>query len=160
MTTTLRGGDNFDTASSKINPAFNLVHTIQQTISGSTHTKISLGTARVDNASGADLTNDRWVVPAGKSGVYQIIGTLRFTDGVQGQYIRLYKNGSVEGWGGAGDMDYGDVTYNGDLKFTTILSLDVSDYVELYAWRGASGVTHIINDGWYRCSLQGFRVSE
>ena len=119
---------------------FNLYSGSNQSIPNTTATKIEWSAARIDTASGADFTNNRWTVPSGYDGNYYLAGSVfgDFTD-TSGERadpsIRINGTAKIETRLRTG-ANGGSSTY----AISGIWNLNAGDYVELFLYQdsGAS----------------------
>lgn len=135
-------------------PAFSVYLTNDQVISNATVTKITLDAESFDTDNA--FASNRFTVPAGKAGKYLFIGTITFvnlTDNDEGQ-VRIHKNGSLVQGSAYFTGQNGTVTY----QVSTVETLAVSDYIELFAYQVSGG--NISADGGVEyTNLKGFRLT-
>ena len=145
-------------------PAFLGYRSGFQFITDSVTTKVDLNASQIDTHSAFDTTNNRFTVPSGQAGVYQISGqaVMGNTDGIasnlRDHYLYIYKNGS--------NISYSDNNPNAGWwsqntsQTSGIFNLSVGDYIELYAYINVgSGTGRIAGiDGGIRTFLSGYKL--
>ena len=107
----------------------------QQSITTSTYTKCTLNSVTFDTASGWDATNNRWVVPSGEAGKYNVFASLETYCGSNDETVfltQVRKNGSSFIQAQHQTMDDGNRHFFHSLNY--ILDLAVDDYLELWAF--------------------------
>ena len=116
-------------------PSFYAALASDQTINASTYTKLLLATESWDTNSA--FASNKFTVPTGEGGKYHIgfsIGTASVMDNVERVIGKLYVNGGAQNhtithmWAPGDNLDL-------FINFSTILSLDADEYVELYAYQ-------------------------
>ena len=145
-------------------PAFLGYRSGFQTITDSTTTKVDLNASQIDTHSAFDTSNNRFTVPSGQAGAYQISGQAVMgnadgsADNLRDHYLYIYKNGS--------NISYSDNNPNSSWwaqntsQTSGIFNLSVGDYIELYAYINVgSGSGRIAGiDGGIRTFLSGYRL--
>ena len=109
-----------------------------QNVNDSTNTKVNINTVALDNKSGFDTTNNKYVITSTTAGIWkiggQVCGFHGTSDYLRAVFALLYKNGSSLGDPYDSIHDIGGAY---GLEFTTqsvnaIVSLVAGDYIELY----------------------------
>jgi len=107
--------------------------------SGSGWTKLPMNTALSDPSSAIDTTNWRFVcqipgtyIISGWNWVGETVATMNST------YTAIYKNGTSHSWGGVDNHAAIGLHY---LSYSTIVDLDVADYIEIFGFTS----TNIVN---------------
>jgi hypothetical protein len=122
-------------------PAFFAHKTSNQEVTDGTDTKVTWDSVPIDTDNAFDTTNNRFVVPSGKAGIYMFNGSIQTSAVGQSEYqygfCVFYKNGSRV----ASQMFD---NRNNNLRqipivFNQMLNLAVSDYIEIYVALGTSG---------------------
>ena len=122
-------------------PAFFAHKTSNQEVTDGTDTKVTWDSVPIDTDNAFDTTNNRFVVPSGKAGIYMFNGSIQTSAVGQSEYQYgfnvIYKNGSRV----ASQMFD---NRNNNLRqipivFNQMLNLAVSDYIEIYVALGTSG---------------------
>ena len=137
---------------------FNLYSGSNQSIANTTATKIAWSAARIDTASGADFTNNRWTVPSGYDGDYYLAGSVfgDFTD-TSGERadvaIRINNTAKIETRLRTG-ANGGSSTY----AISGIWNLNASDYVELFLYQD-SGASQDTDSNENYTWLKGFKLN-
>jgi len=145
-------------------PAFLGYRSGFQTITDATTTKVDLNASQIDTHSAFDTSSNRFTVPSGQAGAYQISGqaVMGNTDGsadnLRDHYLYIYKNGS--------NISFSDNNPNSSWwaqntsQTSGIFNLSVGDYIELYAYINVgSGSGRIAGiDGGIRTFLSGFKL--
>ena len=116
-------------------PAFEAYLSSSQDISDDTFTKIQINAEVFDTASAYDnSSNYRFTVPSGQGGKYFVYGMAQCYasyDANASSRLAIYKNGS-RFIGSSGDYRH-DGTRVAPLSVHTVISLNASDYLEIYA---------------------------
>ena len=126
-------------------------------ISDQTITKITLLTTETldtDNAydnSSSGTTANRFTVPSGKGGYYQVAAGLNFyadSNDMKHARVMIYKNGSVAMTAYGFVSSYAAGTRHFQCDIAGMLNLNASDYLELYAYLDVNGGSggYISND--------------
>ena len=127
------------------------------TISDQTITKITLLTTETldtDNAydnSSSGTTANRFTVPSGKGGYYQVAAGLNFyadSNDMKHARVMIYKNGSVAMTAYGFVSSYAAGTRHLQCDIAGMLNLNASDYLEVYAYLDVNGGSggYISND--------------
>ena len=134
-------------------PAFEATIGSQQNLTNQTYTKIILATESFDTDSKYDASAGRFTpATAGKYFVYATV-KIQYGGGAgSGQYVAIYKNGSLHR---ANGIDAS--TVDGHSVFATV-TFDDDDYVELYAY-SASNSANIANES-NRCVFGAYKIIE
>ena len=120
-------------------PAFETTSASQQSLSTASYTKIVLGTESFDTDGKYDASAGRFTpTVAGKYYVYANVHIIYGGGAGNGQYIAIYKNGSLHRTSGIDGS-----TVDNHAVFA-VLTLDSDDYVELYAY-SASNSANVAN---------------
>ena len=149
LTTNASGQLAFATVGYDNTPAFSVTKSGDQSISQNTWTKVEWETEQFDTDSAFDNTNDKFTVPSGKGGVYQLNVQVAVTNQTESAEldIKVYKNGSAtstptfsrEYSGGASD-------FTNTTQLHHLYDLDAGDYVEIYAFHGSGGTNVVESD--------------
>ena len=126
-------------------------------ISDQTITKITLLTTETldtDNAydnSSSGTTANRFTVPSGKGGYYQVAAGLNFyadSNDMKHARVMIYKNGSVAMTAYGFVSSYAAGTRHLQCDIAGMLNLNASDYLEVYAYLDINGGSggYISND--------------
>ena len=147
------GNLSFASAGGTMTPAFEATIGSQQNLTNQTYTKIILATESFDTDSKYDASAGRFTpATAGKYFVYATV-KIQYGGGAgNGQYIAIYKNGSLHRNNGINAS-----TVDGHSVFATV-TLDSDDYVELYAY-SASNSANIANES-NRCVFGAYKIIE
>jgi len=124
-------------SSMKNTPAFKATLSGDQSISDNTTVKITFDTETFDTDSA--FASNKFTVPSGQAGKYNIISQLTFYDGsdhITKVVLSIYKNGSAvtEAIFNLSTEDMGRFA----LCNSNILDLAVSDYIEIYGYADTS----------------------
>lgn len=118
--------------------------TSAQTLSNATETTLTYTSEKYDTDAyfTVGTSNTRFTVPAGKAGKYLITATTGFVNNATGQrYAQIYVNGTgvnlAQTPGVSASIDV--YTYN-----SYVVSLAVSDYVELKAYQNSGGSLNVM----------------
>jgi hypothetical protein len=118
--------------------------TAAQTLSNATETTLTYTSEKYDTDAyfTVGTSNTRFTVPAGKAGKYLITATTGFVNNATGQrYAQIYVNGTgvnlAQTPGVSASIDV--YTYN-----SYVVSLAVSDYVELKAYQNSGGSLNVM----------------
>ena len=135
-------------------PAFHAYQNSTQSVSTNSDTKIINLNEVIDTNSA--FASNRFTVPSGEGGKYIIYGCVSFTSDVVYPHTEIFVNGS-----GAlnGESLVGNVggTANRSSFTSRMLTLAVSDYVEIYTFQG-SGATNTQSSG--RTFFGGYKIIE
>jgi len=121
--------------------------TTNQSISNSTFTAVTWDSEYYDTNTfhSTSSNTSRFTIPAGKAGYYAIIGRLDYAANATGnRRIAVYKNGVLI-QGSVFVAPAGGFEISNAIQ--TILSLAVSDYVEIYAWQNSGGALDLYKTG-------------
>ena len=130
-------------------PAFSVTKSGDQSISQNTWTKIEWETEQFDTDSAFDNTNDKFTVPAGKGGVYQLNVQVCVTAQTENAEldIKVYKNGSATSTPSfSREYAGGSSSTNNTTQLHHLYDLDAGDYVEIYAYHGSGGTNVVESD--------------
>ena len=134
-------------------PAFEATIGSQQSITTGSYTKIVLATESFDTDSKYDASAGRFTpTTAGKYFVYATVKISYGGAGGDGQYIAIYKNGSLHRAAGIDGQ-----TIDSHSVFA-VVTFDSNDYVELYAY-SASNSASIPNES-NRCVFGAYKIIE
>jgi len=129
-----------------------LYNTTGQSLANATATAVTFDTEVFDtDAFHSTATNtSRITIPAGLAGKYQVNAIFTWQGNNTGfRTLGLYKNGAIYQWApqvlGSTVMNAGGVT------FSTILTLAVTDYIEIFAYQSSGGALSL-NAGPSDCS--------
>ena len=134
-------------------PAFEATIGSQQSLTNQTYTKIVLATESFDTDSKYDASAGRFT-PA-TAGKYFVYATVKITYGGgagSGQYLAIYKNGSLHRAAGI------DASTIDSHSVFAVVTLDSDDYVELYAY-SQSNSANIPNES-NRCVFGAYKIIE
>ena len=125
-----------------------------QSLSGSTITKVAFATEEIDTDSA--FASNKFTVPSGQAGKYFFSAFIVISSvDARQQQLYIYKNGSVvkavHHYTDAGEYD--DIY---DLEISCVLDLSATDYIEVYAQTDGSSIA--LTDGEYS-SFQGFKLA-
>jgi len=130
-------------------PAFSVTKSGDQSISQNTWTKVEWETEQFDTDNAFDNSNDKFTVPAGKGGVYQLNVQVCVTDQSENAEldIKVYKNGSALTTPSfSREYAGGSSSTNNTTQLHHLYDLDAADYVEIYAFHGSGGTNVIESD--------------
>ena len=145
-------------------PAFLAYVSSNQNLTDDTTTKVDIDTTQIDTHSAFDTSNNRFTVPSGQAGVYQISGQAVIgnangsADNLRDHYLFIYKNGSNISWS---DHNPNPNWLAQNTSYTSgIFNLSVGDYIELYAYINVgSGDGRIVSiDGGIKSFLYGYKL--
>lgn len=126
-----------------------------QSIANATATALTFDNETYDTDAFHDnsTNNTRMTVPAGKAGKYLVTGVTYFTNHATGQRIvYIYKNGANV----IGTIQQGiSASIDCVVQTSFVVSLAVSDYVELFAYQNSGGALNVFGTS----SSSGFQVS-
>ena len=126
-----------------------------QSIANATATALTFDNETYDTDAFHDnsTNNTRMTVPAGKAGKYLVTGVTYFTNNATGQRIvYIYKNGANV----IGTIQQGiSASIDCVVQTSFVVSLAVSDYVELFAYQNSGGALNVFGTS----SSSGFQVS-
>ena len=136
-----------------------------QTVTDSTTTKVDLNTVQIDTHSAFDTSNNRFTVPSGQAGTYQLYSqsVMGNTDGsasnLRDHYFYIYKNGSaiVTSDNNPNASWWAQNTHHASGMF----DLAVGDYIELYVYVNVgtgNGRLAGIDTGSIRTFLYGCKI--
>jgi hypothetical protein len=137
-------------------PAFALNKTSQQSFSTGSYTVITWDAASIDTDSGADLSNNKYVIPSGKGGTYFLslnVGTdygSRWIVGISiNGTIKIESDSTLDGSG-----IYGMYNTSG------IISLSAGDEIQgkYYATGGTGNIRHENSSTAKLTKLQGYKL--
>jgi hypothetical protein len=118
-------------------PAF-FMKTTSTSISNSSLTKIPFDTATIDTDSAVDTTNNRFTVPSGKGGKYNISysigGISDSTTTFYRIFTKLYKNGSDSSLLSAVADPRANYGWAFSVGGSGVIDLNAGDYIEVYAY--------------------------
>jgi len=139
-------------------PVFEAYLGSNQTVTGSTHTKIQLNNTTINTGSNFDTSNYKFTCT--EAGTYFFIGNLRANSSSSYQLATnvpsIYKNGTQIRQS-YNHMNSSDAPSNVESKTVhTVVSLSVNDYIEFYAYIGTYAGTPTVNatDTYF----QGFKL--
>lgn len=117
-------------------PAFSAYQSISQSWGVGAFTKVQLQTEEFDTNNNFDNTTNYRFTPT-VAGYYQINGAA-YSNGVGGQTVSIYKNGS--------EYKRGSMAANATITYVSVVSAIVyfngsTDYVELYYYQNGAGTT-------------------
>jgi len=118
------------------NPSFIATKTSNQTgVSDNTFTKVTWDNVVSDSNSGFSTSNNRYTIPSGQGGLYQI-SVSNYMEGASASFnyhqTRLYKNGSFLS---PYSIQYNDDGFNTEAYhpcMSLLVSLAEGDYIEVY----------------------------
>ena len=122
--------------------------------------KVEWDTEDFDTDNAFDNTNDKFVVPAGAGGVYQLNVQVSVTNQSESAEmdLRVYKNGSALTTPRA-MLDYsgGSGNFTNVVNHSYLYDLNATDYLEIYIWHGSGGTNVIESDytAWSMFKLAG-----
>ncbi|AGE60617.1 tail fiber protein [Pelagibacter phage HTVC019P] len=157
-TTFLRGDNTFASAGGDNTPAFKATLSGNQTIADNATVKITFDTETFDTNNA--FASNKFTVPSGEAGKYNIISQLTFYDGsdhIKKVVLAIYKNGSaiteaIYNLGGENMFRYA-------LCNSNILNLSASDYIEIYGYADTSdGGTIAILSGNQQSYFSGYKL--
>jgi len=169
-TTFLRGDQSYvAVAGSDNTPAFLARLSANQSIANATWTKIAVNTEIFDTDSAYDnSTNYRFTVPSGEAGVYIFYFATTYDSVPTGNYTStvLYVNGtfeSVSPW--RSRTAYGYISQLGGTAGqvhvdSSMMNLDVGDYIELWTAHNTGSSKDAENDGTYFGGMKLAGVNE
>jgi len=131
-------------------PAFSAYQSTLQSLTGSAYTKVQFQTKEYDTNSNFDnATNYRFTATI--SGYYQINSTITGA-GVSAVLLSaIYKNGSAYKYGTLATTGVSNSPLSG---VSSLVYLNVNDYIEIYAFSGATQNTQVgIAFNWFNGSL-------
>jgi len=139
-------------------PAF-FMKTTSTSISNSAMTKIPFDTATIDTDSGVDTTNNRFTVPSGKGGKYNISysigGISDSTTTFYRIFTQLYKNGSDSSLLSAVADPRANYGWAFSVGGSGVIDLNAGDYIEVYAYISTGNTAGVTAS---RTWLSGFRI--
>lgn len=118
-----------------------------QSLATSTATAITFNTESIDTDAFHDNSTNtsRITIPAGKAGKYLLSANIAYAPNATGfRTCRFYKNGSLVQ--GMYTSSLAGTAQNTVLYYTLIISLAVSDYVELYGTQTSGGNLNVVGD--------------
>ena len=153
-TTFLRGDNTFAEVGGGLDHIFSVKLASDQSLSGSTITKVAFATEEIDTDSA--FASNKFTVPSGQAGKYFFSAFIVISSvDARQQQLYIYKNGSVvkavHHYTDAGEYD--DIY---DLEISCVLDLSATDYIEVYAQTDGSSIA--LTDGEYS-SFQGFKLA-
>ncbi len=139
-------------------PAWSVYNDSSQSVASATVTTVIFNQERFDTASA--FASNTFTVPSGQGGKYFISAGIRFTDGVFGQRIMLYVNGSQSPT--IGDMNYGDSSYSPDCQMNGLISFSAGDAITVRAVQNSGSSKNLegSSDGWFRSYFMGYKIIE
>jgi len=139
-------------------PAF-FMKTTSSSISNSSMTKIPFNTATIDTDSAVDTTNNRFTVPSGKGGKYNISysigGISDSTTTFYRIFTQLYKNGSDSSLLSAVADPRANYGWAFSVGGSGVIDLNAGDYIEVYAYISTGNTAGVTAS---RTWLSGFRI--
>ena len=139
-------------------PAF-FMKTTSTSISNSSMTKIPFDTATIDTDSGVDTTNNRFTVPSGKGGKYNISYSIGAAADAHTTLYRiftgLYKNGSDSNLLSAVADPRNNYGWAFSAGGSGVIDLNAGDYIEVYAYISTGNTAGVTAS---RTWLSGFRI--
>ena len=141
-------------------PAFSVIKSGDQSISQNTWTKVEWETEQFDTDSAFDTTNDKFTVPAGKGGVYQLNVQVCVTNQTEDAELdlKVYKNGTATSTPSF-SREYAGTSGNSNntTQHHHLYDLDAADYLEIYVFTGSGGSYVIESDSscWSMFKLAG-----
>jgi len=146
-------------------PAFSASIGSDQTLSDATDTKGNYDTEAFDTDGAYDTSNKRFTVPSGEDGKYFLYARGRFNmSNNQSQFdISIRKNGSEIAKnriysGAAGTKIFNSTTFF-SYEVSTIATLSVTDYIEVYVMSNDTGGSNItFNSGIINSEFSGYKL--
>ena len=141
-------------------PAFSVIKSGDQSISQNTWTKVEWETEQFDTDNAFDNTNDKFTVPTGKGGVYQLNVQVCVTNQTENAELdlKVYKNGSATSTPSF-SREYAGTSGNSNntTQHHHLYDLDAADYLEIYVFTGSGGSYVIESDSscWSMFKLAG-----
>jgi len=130
-------------------PAFSVTKSGDQSISQNTWTKVEWETEQFDTDNAFDNTNDKFTVPAGKGGVYQLNVQVCVTNQTENAELdlKVYKNGSATSTPSF-SREYPGTSGNSNntTQLHHLYDLNAADYLEIYVSTGSGGSYVIESD--------------
>tara|TARA_R110000822_G_scaffold295881_1_gene418193 strand:+ start:396 stop:932 length:537 start_codon:yes stop_codon:yes gene_type:complete len=152
------GNVTVNAAAMKNTPAF-FMKTTSTSISNSATTKIPFNTATIDTDSAVDTTNNRFTVPSGKGGKYNIsysIGAIAdSTTTFYRIFTQLYINGSNSSLLSAVADPRANYGWAFSAGGSGVIDLNAGDYVEVYAYISTGNTAGITTE---RTWLSGYKL--
>ena len=124
------------------------------TISTATYVKVELDTVVHDTASGFDTTNDKYTIPSGQGGYYQLYGVVNArntSNQIKTVQTIFYKNGSAlsnkYAKTSVNNTDSGSGIFRGfSNTLTTTVNLSAGDYLEMYTYIDVTSGSAIVDE--------------
>ena len=129
-----------------------------QTISDATWTKVTMGTADVDDDSVWNTSTSRFTAPSAGNYIFSYVVGLYGDSGAVGPIwaTRFYKNGSLLNRGTYNGLSLSSVNMTEKYAGTTcMLALSASDYIELYAYFNVTSGSPAIDQ---TTQMSGFKI--
>jgi hypothetical protein len=129
-------------------PAFSVRPSSDQNVdTANTWYKVEWDTEDFDTDNAFDNTNDKFTVPTGKGGVYQVnvqVATTGQTENAETD-MKIYKNGSALDTPIANREFSGGGGSNADntVQHSHLYDLNATDYLEIYVFHGSGGTNTI-----------------
>ena len=136
-------------------PAFFAYRTADQSISSDSQTKLEMNVEAYDTNSAYDnSTNYRFTVPSDEGGKYAISGYSKNSNlTASTKVLSIYKNGSA-----IMTAQDGNNTSYATLQASTIVDLDVGDYVELYGFQTVGSSQIFVTGGLNTSGFFGYKL--
>ena len=123
----------------RVPPMCRINQTSGQTINDATNTVLTFAGEQFDTDGMHDLVTNNSRITIQTAGVYLVTGSANYTAGVSDDAaINILKNGSG---GNGGYVAFGPANTTAGMTTTTLLSLAVSDYLELSVYQNNSANT-------------------
>jgi len=119
-------------------PAFLAYVSANQNLTDSTTTKVDIDTTQIDTHSAFDTANNRFTVPSGQAGTYQLFAQANIGNAngsaanLRDHYLYIYKNGSGIAFS---DHNPNSSWWAQNTSYVSLITdLAVGDYIEMYAY--------------------------